>query len=62
MLNSMFQLAFNGGDTCKAGFLESAIHSAYLQPNSDSMLKPVGGLSVIALFTANNRQAKVQPI
>jgi hypothetical protein len=35
---------------------------AYLDPNSQSMQKPVEGLSVLALFPIINRQAKVEPI
>ena len=34
----------------------------YLQPNRNTMQKPVGGLSVMALFTANNRPAEVEPL
>jgi hypothetical protein len=32
---------------------------AYLPPNSQSMQKPIEGLSAMALFTAKNRPAKV---
>jgi hypothetical protein len=29
---------------------------AYLEPNRDSLQKPIGGLSVLALFTTKNMQ------
>ena len=53
MLNNTFQPAFNGGDLCRLGFLDSAVQSAlhwiaklepaYLEPNSQSLQKPVEG-------------------
>jgi HAD superfamily hydrolase (TIGR01509 family) len=44
-LFSLFQLAFYGGDKCRVRSVSSAIRSAYLEPNSQSMHKPIGGLS-----------------
>ena len=71
MLSSLFQLAFYGGDLCRLGFFVSAVQSAlhrvinwrpaYLEPNSQSMQKPIGGRSVLALFTTNS-MLKVEPI
>ena len=34
----------------------------YLQPNRNTMQKPIGGLSLLALFSTNNRPAKVEPL
>jgi hypothetical protein len=34
---------------------------SYLEPNRDSLQKPIGGLSVMALFTINNRP-EVEPL
>src|SRR3972149_11288565 len=72
MLSSLFQLAFYGGDLCRLVVFVSAVqsalhwiiseHPAYLEPNRNRMQKPIGGRSVMALFTTKNRQAKVQPI
>jgi len=70
MLNNTFQLVFKGGDMCRFAFFDSAIqlalhwkidvHPSYLEPNSESMQKPIGGLSVLALFTTNS-MLKVEP-
>src|SRR4030042_797375 len=59
MLNNMFQPACNGGDVCRISCLASAVHSAphwtideqsaYLEPNSNTMQKPVRGLSAALL-------------
>jgi|GEM_PF-159942 len=60
MLNNTFQPACKGGDLCRLGFLDSAVQSAlhwiidkhpsYLKPNSQSMQKPIEGLSTALLL------------
>ena len=74
MLNNTFQLVFKGGDIRRIVRLEPAFQSAphwiakpepsYLEPNRNTMQKPIGGLSVMALFSTKNSQSqtKVEPI
>jgi len=50
-----FQFVHKKGDFCLRG---ANGNPAYLQPNSNSMQKPVGGLSVLALFSTKSTLKK----
>ena len=54
LLFNALQLTRKGGDSPKAEALNPKLCSSYLEPNRNTLQKPIGGRFVFAIFSAKN--------